>query len=62
MKLADEAVCIGTALASDSYLRMDRIIEAIKQTGAQVRQMTGFCDGMIHYMQLDLVKLFGTCK
>ena len=39
VKLADEAVCVGTALASDSYLRMDKIIEAIKQTGAQVSQM-----------------------
>ena len=32
---ADEAVCIGTALAKDSYLRQDRIIEAARETGAE---------------------------
>jgi 3-methylcrotonyl-CoA carboxylase alpha subunit len=32
---ADEAVCIGTALARDSYLRQDRILEAAKATGAE---------------------------
>lgn len=35
VKLADEAVCIGTAPTSESYLRADRILEAVKQTGAQ---------------------------
>ncbi|KAK4310783.1 hypothetical protein Pmani_017683 [Petrolisthes manimaculis] len=35
VKLADEAVCVGTAQARDSYLRMDRIIQAIQDTGAQ---------------------------
>jgi 3-methylcrotonyl-CoA carboxylase alpha subunit len=32
---ADEAVCIGTALARDSYLRQDHILEAAKATGAE---------------------------
>ncbi|WP_279483003.1 biotin carboxylase N-terminal domain-containing protein [Aureimonas sp. SK2] len=32
---ADEAVCIGTAPAGDSYLRQDRILEAARATGAQ---------------------------
>ena len=32
---ADEAVCVGTALARDSYLRQDRILEAAKATGAE---------------------------
>lgn len=32
---ADEAVCIGTALATDSYLRQDLIIETAKATGAE---------------------------
>jgi len=31
---ADAAVCIGTALAADSYLRQDRIIAAARETGA----------------------------
>ncbi len=32
---ADEAVCIGTAAASDSYLRQDRLLEAARATGAE---------------------------
>src|SRR5216110_552115 len=35
VELADEAVDIGAAPSRESYLRMDRIIEACKQTGAQ---------------------------
>lgn len=35
VKLADEAVHIGPAVSSDSYLRGDRIIDAAKQTGAE---------------------------
>ncbi|MFS0773068.1 acetyl/propionyl/methylcrotonyl-CoA carboxylase subunit alpha [Sphingomonas sp. 1P08PE] len=32
---ADEAVCIGTAAATDSYLRQDRLLEAAWATGAE---------------------------
>ncbi|MEG3161310.1 biotin carboxylase N-terminal domain-containing protein [Sphingomonas sp. LB2R24] len=32
---ADEAVCIGTAAATDSYLRQDRLLEAARATGAE---------------------------
>ncbi|WP_061933578.1 biotin carboxylase N-terminal domain-containing protein [Aureimonas sp. AU22] len=32
---ADEAVCIGTAPAGDSYLRQDRILDAARRTGAE---------------------------
>ncbi len=32
---ADEAVCIGPAPASESYLRVDRILEAAERTGAR---------------------------
>ncbi|MBP6562392.1 MAG: acetyl/propionyl/methylcrotonyl-CoA carboxylase subunit alpha [Neisseriaceae bacterium] len=35
VKLADEAVCIGPAPARESYLQIDHIIAAAKQTGAQ---------------------------
>jgi propionyl-CoA carboxylase alpha chain len=35
VELADEAVCIGAAPSRESYLVMDKIIEACKQTGAQ---------------------------
>ncbi|MEP3891881.1 MAG: acetyl-CoA carboxylase biotin carboxylase subunit [Hellea sp.] len=34
-KMADQAVCIGPAPVSESYLVMDKILEAAKQTGAQ---------------------------
>ncbi|ORZ34038.1 3-methylcrotonoyl-CoA carboxylase subunit alpha [Catenaria anguillulae PL171] len=35
VKLADEAYCIGPAPSADSYLRMDKIIDVAKRTGAQ---------------------------
>ncbi len=35
VSLADEAVCIGPAAASKSYLAIDKIIEACRETGAQ---------------------------
>ena len=33
--MADEAVCVGPAPTSKSYLNMDAIMEAIKKTRAQ---------------------------
>ena len=35
VRLADEAVCIGPPPARESYLAMDRILAACKQTGAE---------------------------
>lgn len=35
--MADEAYCIGPAPSAESYLRMDRIIEVCKASGAEVR-------------------------
>jgi len=35
VRMADEAVLIGGAASSESYLRLDRIIQACKDTGAQ---------------------------
>jgi propionyl-CoA carboxylase alpha chain len=35
VELADESVCIGPAPSRESYLSMDKIIAACKQTGAQ---------------------------
>ena len=35
VRMADEAVHIGPSAAAESYLVMDKILEAIKQTGAQ---------------------------
>ncbi len=34
VSLADEAVCIGTGPASESYLRVDRVLDAARRTGA----------------------------
>lgn len=34
-KMADEAVCVGPAPTSKSYLNMDAIMDAIRTTGAQ---------------------------
>lgn len=35
VRLADEAVCIGPAASSESYLRMDAVLDAAQKTGAQ---------------------------
>ncbi|MFT4047089.1 MAG: acetyl/propionyl/methylcrotonyl-CoA carboxylase subunit alpha [Solimonas sp.] len=35
VRLADEAYCVGPAASRDSYLRIERIIEVCRQTGAQ---------------------------
>src|SRR6478609_1854750 len=35
VRFADEAICIGPPPSSESYLRMDKILDAAKQTGAQ---------------------------
>lgn len=35
VQMADEAVCIGPAASAESYLRIDRILDAIEQTGAE---------------------------
>ncbi|MEQ2284040.1 hypothetical protein AMECASPLE_017542, partial [Ameca splendens] len=35
VKMADEAVCVGPAPTGKSYLNMEAIMEAIRQTGAQ---------------------------
>jgi len=33
--MADEAVCVGPAPTNQSYLNIPKIMDAIKQTGAQ---------------------------
>uniref|UniRef100_A0A671L4H8 Propionyl-CoA carboxylase alpha chain, mitochondrial n=1 Tax=Sinocyclocheilus anshuiensis TaxID=1608454 RepID=A0A671L4H8_9TELE len=42
VKVADEAVCVGPAPTSKSYLNMDAIMNAIKQTGAQAVSVYAF--------------------
>ena len=36
VEMADEAVAIGPALAAQSYLAIDRIVEACRQTGHRI--------------------------
>lgn len=33
--MADEAVCIGPAATRESYLNMEKILDAIRKTGSQ---------------------------
>ncbi len=35
VRMADEAVCVGPAASAESYLRIDKILEAARQTGAE---------------------------
>ena len=35
VRMADEAINIGPAASADSYLRMDRILDAVRDTGAE---------------------------
>jgi len=49
---ADEAICIGPAPTNQSYLRVDKIIEAIKMTGAQaVHPGYGFLSENFHFVE-----------
>uniref|UniRef100_A0A0K0ER14 Propionyl-CoA carboxylase alpha chain, mitochondrial n=1 Tax=Strongyloides stercoralis TaxID=6248 RepID=A0A0K0ER14_STRER len=48
--MADEAVCVGPAPTSESYLRADKILEAVKQTGAEaVHPGYGFLSENTHF-------------
>uniref|UniRef100_A0A671T1S2 Propionyl-CoA carboxylase n=1 Tax=Sinocyclocheilus anshuiensis TaxID=1608454 RepID=A0A671T1S2_9TELE len=46
VKMADEAVCVGPAPTSKSYLNMDAIMNAIKQTGAQAVSVCVHAEGV----------------
>lgn len=35
VRMADEAVCVGPAQSTESYLRIDKILEAMEKTGAE---------------------------
>jgi acetyl/propionyl-CoA carboxylase alpha subunit len=42
VRLADEAYHIGDAASSSSYLRMDKILDVAKKSGAQVSSFPQF--------------------
>lgn len=53
VRSADEAVCIGPAPSSESYLVMERVIEAAKATGAQaVHPGYGFLSENMEFAKL----------
>ncbi|MBI3297063.1 MAG: acetyl-CoA carboxylase biotin carboxylase subunit [Elusimicrobia bacterium] len=50
VSLADEAVCIGPAPSTESYLRVDRILAAAKSTGADaIHPGYGFLSERAHF-------------
>lgn len=55
MKMADEAVCVGPAPTSKSYLNMDAIMEVIKKTRAQAVSLNESicCSCFIYRMQIS---------
>ncbi len=53
VRMADEAFCIGPAPTSQSYLKMDTILDVIKQTGAQaVHPGYGFLSENMEFAKL----------
>ena len=59
--MADEAFCIGPAPTSQSYLKMDAIMDVIKTTGAQaVHPGYGFLSENMAFAKL-LVEMFLLC-
>lgn len=50
--MATEAVCVGGVKSADSYLRIDRILEAMKMTGAEaVHPGYGFLSENAHFSE-----------
>ncbi len=52
VEMADEAICIGEPAAAKSYLLMDKILDAIKESGAEaVHPGYGFLSENAHFVQ-----------
>jgi acetyl/propionyl-CoA carboxylase alpha subunit len=54
-RMADEKVCIGPAPSSQSYLNMDAILDAVKQTGAEAVR-TGIFDVFCFSMMIVIAR------
>ena len=53
LNLADEAVCIGSAKAADSYLRIDRVISAAEIGNVQaIHPGYGFLSENAHFAEV----------
>ena len=53
VQLADEAICIGKAAASESYLRIDRIVSA-----AEITMSMPFIPGMVFSLKTPTLPTF----
>jgi acetyl-CoA carboxylase biotin carboxylase subunit len=52
VRLADEAVCIGPAPSAESYLRVDRLLDAARATGADaIHPGYGFLSERAHFAE-----------
>lgn len=52
VRMADEAVCVGPAVSKESYLKMENVLKAVKETGAQaVHPGYGFLSENHHFVE-----------
>ena len=56
VRMADEAYCVGGAASRDSYLRMDKIIEIAKASGAQVLGLSFFLQNLGSFTDILLYR------
>lgn len=54
-RMADEHVCVGPAPTSKSYLNMDVILQAVKDTGAQA--VSQFVNGAVNIRVQNIIYL-----
>lgn len=61
VRTADEAVNVGPATASDSYLNMDAILAAVERTGAQAVR-TSSCLQHVHSIVAAITHAIAQCR